>query len=844
MTITPLMKQYFSIKEKYQEAFVFFQVGDFYELFFEDAKKASAILSITLTKRGFHEGNEIPLCGVPVSTIENYTLKLVKNGYIVVICNQTEIAQSGKLVSRDISQVISPGTMIIDQLSEKCCYILFLSIVEKQIKAFFFEFISQKIEYFSFENSITGIDLFFSEFEKYLPKEIIVEEYDEKIFSVIFASKDIKYTSFKENINNIEGEVDFLNRYYLDISYKKNVQLFLYYLNKYHSLLLNSQLTVLSIDKAEFLFLDSSTQRHLELVSNLLDGNSEGTLYSFLNKTSTNMGSRLLHNLILKPLQDINKILERQNIVEELIKNFKIVDCMSDLLKQIGDLERSAYRIKIGRAFYRDYQKILNSIDLINEISSYLYELSLKSEVFKNYYNNINFNDDLVNCLKKYIILDTNLEKLINVESDNELKELNKMVQFQTEIILEFEEKERKRIGIDDILIRQTPLYGYVFEITKSKDKKLPEEFVRVQTLSYKERYTTKDLKDLEIKLINAKEKYKEKENEIYRQVQDIVFNNVKSLCQVAFFLKELDVFLSLAKVSYENNFVRPVFSSDKKVFNVKDAFHPIISNILKGKYVTNNILLNNEEKVWILTGPNMGGKSTFMRQNALIIILAQIGCFVPAKECYMSIFDAIFTRIGATDYVSQGKSTFFVELEEASTICRLATEKSFIILDEIGRGTSTYDGMSIAASILKYLYDEKGSFILFATHYHELYSLLKEEFSWYKVGVAINENDEIVLLYTIKKGRAEESMGIYIAKKIGLDEKIINMAKKYKNELEKSINKNNSFVAAKLFIDEKTNNEIILYKKIVEIIKENNPDETSPKEAHNILINLFQKIN
>lgn len=791
-TPSPLMQQYLPIKEKYPDSLVFFQVGDFYELFFDDAKIASDILSITLTKRGTYNDMDIPLCGIPCHMIETHTAKLVRAGKTVIICDQLEQAQVGKLVNRGVSEVISPATVINENIStnKNSSYILFISFQNNLFNVFFFEFITQNIFSTSFSIDSRGKDCFFSELEKYSPQEIIIDFLAEEKFKDFIKDKRIIYTSWKNNFLYNDFIIKWMNNFNINMELYEICKLFLNFIKHYHENILNLNFNFNFFSSYDYLFLDSATQKHLELCENQSTKNEDGTLFQCINHTATSMGSRLLKKWLLKPSISIDLILKRQKIIKNFISKWYLTQKLYDLLKKIGDLERVCGRIKLKRATYRDYQKILNSNLLIDEIIFLWKEFNFNESFFKEY-ELLNMPDSLKKILEKYIVDENILGKeiKINNQADEELNLLHKMIESQTAIILDYEQKERERTGIADLYIKSTPLYGYVFELSKLKYKELPSDYTRVQTLSQKERYTTQGLKELEYKLLNAKDEYTKREKFLYSMIQDSVYANIDILFDISIKISNIDALISLTKAAHINNWSCPEINLNNRDLEIIDGKHPVISSFVNNSYVSNDLNLNSENKTWIITGPNMGGKSTFMRQNALIVLLTHIGSFVPAKKAIIPIMDAIFTRIGASDNVFQGKSTFFVEMEECETICRMATENSFIVLDEIGRGTSTYDGMSIAAAIINYLSNNKKSYVLFATHYHELNKLLKniEKISWHHVETKFIDKDNYIILYKMLPGISNDSMGIFLAKKVGLNDIVINLANSYKYNLEKN---------------------------------------------------------
>lgn len=844
---TPLMKQYFSIKEKYSDAFVFFQVGDFYELFFDDAKKASSLLSITLTKRGYHNGENIPLCGVPSHMVEVHSMKLVKQGYTVVICGQVEKAEVGKLVSRDVTQVLSPGTLTNDFAAgyEDKNLIYFISENEKEIKIFVFEYITFSVEFVSYKKDFLFKEKFLNLISKRKPKEIYLDKeivevkivLDEYLMNYKFLfEKNLENSFLKKWIEKNKIKEDF----------KETASLFLEYLNKYQNSNLNSDLNSFEYQSKIYLEIDLSTQKHLEIIENNFDGTSKNTLFSVLNKTATTMGTRLLKLWLIHPLQKLNEIKDRQNCVKEFLLNSQLSKLLRKILFEIGDFERLAGRISLKRAFYSDYQRLLSIIPMINEIKEKIFYLN-ENNILSKIISNLWCDKKVYDFLSERIFINKengDEDKFIKPESDEKLNEFSKLINSQNEILLNFEREENKRFGVEDYLrIKSTPLYGYVFEISKTKDNflTLPSEYVCVQTLSQKERYSTPKLKFLENEILGAKEKYKERDKFLFNLFEEEIYKYKKFLMETAKALSELDVLISFSIVAIENNWVLPNINESSNL-EIIGGKHPVIESILKSKFIENSLSLSDEKsKGWIITGPNMGGKSTFMRQNALIIILAHVGSYIPAKSANIPILNSIYTRIGASDNVSLGKSTFYLEMEEAAKICSNANEKSLVILDEIGRGTSTYDGISLAAAILEFLSKKIKPFLLFATHYGELYNLISEDkfISWHHVGIIKNFKNEIKISYLIKEGASFDSMGIEMATSVGMNESVIALAKNYKKKLEKNFFKN-EFESNKnltIFDEEKIEDKNLENaKRFLEILNFTNLDELSPREIYNLI--------
>ncbi len=788
LSATPLMQQYFEIKKNFSDAFVFFQVGEFYELFFDDAERAAQFLGITLTKRGVYKEKPIPLCGVPLHTASHYYLKLVKSGYRVALCNQTEIAQPGKLVQRAVSEIITPATIISEQgLDEKkSSLIAFINSDESHVIIAVVEFILQHVQIVKFEKNASLAALLTAELERIRPDECVIASSLDQMALQMLTKAGYHATCFDDNNNGDEQVDQWMSEHKAELFYKPAVSLFLKYMHRYYPHML-SEYTYSSYESSGFLTIDAASQQHLELVANKVDGLTQGTLYDVLDQTETSMGSRLLRSWILYPLRDHLLISERHLAIKALIDSWHITKQLAVYLKLIGDLERAVGRIRLQRAHYNDYKKIAASLKIINEFKNNAQAI-VNPLLHKNLTAIENFND-LSLLLDHYLPSDTfSDEYKIRPDADSELTKLAQYMHASNEILIAYESKEQKRTGISGLKIRSTPFYGYVIEISKTHNASIPSDYIRVQTLTNRERYTHPELKSIEYEILNAKEAYQKRDQELFEMITEAIYKKSTSLLSAARSCAFYDVLISLAKTAQKYNFVQPIMNNDASKCSITNGKHPVIAINKENAFVPNSLFLSKRSRTWIITGPNMGGKSTFMRQCALICIMAQCGSWVPADHASLPVLDSLFTRIGATDYVVKGKSTFFVEMEESALICAMACKNSFVILDEIGRGTSTYDGMSLAYAIVKYIHEDKQPFMLCATHYHELYDLFMSDttIEWHHAATTKNaETGEIVLLHTIKKGHVSESMGIEIARRVGLPEKVLVMAQKTKEKLE-----------------------------------------------------------
>lgn len=837
--ISPLIQQYLEIKSKYKNELVFFQVGDFYELFFEDAKIASSILSITLTKRGIYNSEHIPLCGVPVHMIEQYYPKLIKKGYIIVICNQIEPVKTGKLVKRGVVDIITPSTIFIDSIDENI-YSLFIKITDTDITLFWFEFSKQEIIYAHYKNTINEILLFNSSFEKHQPKEIFTDQ--ESVTSVhelLPYKKSIKTI----NVSIIENINDFMQKNHLSEIFFSVSLLFLSYLNHYFKNILEGNGLLVKADTQDnFLFLDEATIKYLECTNNLLNNEKENTIYELLDRTKTKMGSRMLKKWILYPLCNQKEILKRQMNIDFFMHHKNIRAEIQMYLSGFGDAEKLFQRIRLKKWRNKDFNALLHFKKQYILFKEYITALS------NSFFSELIFFDiskeliDFIeNAINNDIHLKINEDQLIIKPSFNSSLETKYfLLANQEDAIEEFCQNQKIKTGINELAIKKSPLYQYVFELSKIKEKKytLPDSYIRVQTLTQKERYTSIELQRLSSDIINAQEEYQIEEKKIKEELMDLCNIHINSIYNFIDILSLLDVYLSLAQCADEYQWTKPIITEKGSTLSILSGKHPIASkNSIM--YIANSLLLEKNKKTSMITGPNMGGKSTFMRQNALLILLSHIGSYIPALKSSIPIMEKILTRVGASDNLHQGKSTFFTELEEINTILIAANEYSFIIIDEIGRGTSTYDGVAIAASTVEYLL-KKNPYLLCSTHYHELTKLLIEKnISWQYMD-AIIKNDSIAFLYTIINGVSDNSMGIALAQKIGLPKIVIEKAKNYFNLLHSNSNLNSTTSHNPI-------NEIKIYNKISpyeEILKKlfdkKTMDDISPKEAYIILENIY----
>ena len=786
---TPLMKQYREIKEKYKEYILFFRLGDFYEMFFEDAEIASKVLGLTLTSRNKEKGMNVPLAGIPFHSSKPYIAKLVNNGYKVAICEQTEDPKQTKgLVKREVIQIVTSGTIqdidFIDSKSNN-----YLACITYFNNTYAISFID--ITTGEFKVIETDEDNLVSEIYKIEPSELIFTNsvYD-RINSLI--EKLNINTSIVSKINDSEKFLkDYFNIASLDsfgIYGKKNIidacALILDYIL---TLQFNNELNIQRIEvinKSNFVELSSSTLRNLEISKNQRDKNTYGSLLWVLDKCKSSNGSRKLKQLLQAPLLDIQEINSRFNDIEYLSKEILIREEIRELLDNVYDIERLMGKIIFSNENGKDLISLKNTIESSFKIKN------LWPEKFEN----IDFNSlqDIYKKIDKTILESAPFSvregNMIKSGIDPQLDELRDIMNNGTSILLDIENREKEKTGIKNLKIKYNNVFGYFIEVSKSNIDAVPDTYIRKQTISNAERYITEEIKSYEDKIINSRTKIAEIEYAILKNLSSYIKNFKKIFIELSNILAYIDIIISFTIVSMENGYVKPLFNNNG-IYDIKKGRHPVVERLIGDQiFVSNDIYFDNKERFIILTGPNMSGKSTYMKQIALISIMAQIGCFVPADYANISIVDKVLTRIGASDDIITGQSTFMVEMSEVASIINSATPNSLIILDEVGRGTSTYDGLAIASSISKYIVENINAKTIFATHYHELTDLENRYDNILNYRIEVEEKEgRVNFLRTIIKGGADKSYGIEVAKLAGLPKVIIKESKKILKSLEES---------------------------------------------------------
>ena len=775
MKYTPMIEQYLKIKKEYQDMFLFYRLGDFYEMFFEDAVRASKILEITLTARD-GGAEKIPMCGVPFHSSAGYIDTLVNNGYKVAICEQVSEPGQGKIVERKVVQVITPGTYMNYKNYDENNFLGSAYIKDNNI-------------YFAFCDIMTGdsrctilktMEDLQDEVLKNNIKEVISIEGQKLDISAYITEVQESDNLSKDKTNNLK-----------DKNLKLCADILLDYIEKTQNKDISSLKDFEVYFKAKFVYMTNYSIRNLEVTQNMANGSKKGSLLSIVDKTSTAAGSRKLKNWLENPLLDINEIKNRQEIVGDFVKHYFEKSDVKTSLKEVYDLERISTKVSYNIVSPKELLNLKKTLKQIPQIKNIL--KGFDSEKLVDIANNIDELEDLHDFLEKTIheeagqtVKDGNVIKLgFNEELDsykNASKNGNK-------VLLEIEEREKNRTGIKNLKVGYNKIFGYFIEISKVGLKSVdPTElgYHRKQTLSNCERFISEELKQVEEHIVNSKTKIEELELQLFQDVKIKIHEYIPRLQRVANTLSDIDVFVSLSDVAEEYGYVKPDFN-DNNVIDIVDGRHPIVErNVSADSYISNDCKVEKDENILLITGPNMSGKSTYMRQLALIVILAQIGSFVPASSASLPIFDKIFTRIGASDDLAGGKSTFMVEMIEAKNALVESTANSLLIFDEIGRGTSTYDGIALAQSILEYINNTIKCKTLFSTHYHELTKLENITEGIKNIHVSAKEDHgKLIFLYKINEGPIEKSYGIHVAQLAHLPNDVINGANKILKELE-----------------------------------------------------------
>ena len=825
---SPMMMQYLGIKEQNKDAIVMFRLGDFYEMFFDDAIIVSKELELALTGKNAGAKERVPMCGVPFHSASGYIQKLVDNGHKVAIVEQLTDPGKKGIVERGVVQIVTPGTIFDESMTKnKNNYIACMMIFDFVYTLAFCDITTGEFQVVNIDKKdhLLNNQLASMEVKEIVVKSdctynftdsIMVSHYDNETFNE-------KYRDIFHNIKDLkEIKVSTLLLNYLIETQKRDLE---------HLQMIEE------INNQDFMTMDLYTKKSLELTENSKDHEKYGSLFWLLDMTKSAMGARLLKNYIDRPLLKKEAIEERLDIVEIFTQQFIQRESIKEILKEIYDLERLSSRIAFGNINARDLKWIASSLKVLPELKQQLYS----------------FNEPLTDQLANQIIDLSHITKLIddaiidnppltikegNIIKDHfneELDELRYLRDHGKQWLVDFEQKEREKTGIKNLKVGYNRVFGYYIEVTKGSLDLVKDEFeyTRKQSLSNAERFITPELKDMESKILSAQDKIQKLEYVLFTQVRNEIKKEVHLIQDVSKIIARVDVYQSLAMLASENSYVRPVFNN-QKIMDIKEGRHGVIEKVMgHGKYVPNDVSIDENSPVVLITGPNMGGKSTYMRQVALIVIMAQIGSFVPAKYANLTIFDQIFTRIGASDDLISGQSTFMVEMLEANNALRFASEKSLILFDEIGRGTATFDGMAIAQAMIEYIASEIHCMTLFSTHYHELTFLEDKGLGIQNVHASARvDNDHLVFEYLIKKGRSNKSYGVNVAKLAKLPDEVINRA----NLVLETLEENN--VEDRL-IEEKQVQVIEKESEVEKYLKTIDPMALSPLDALSTLIEL-----
>lgn len=797
MADTPLMKQYKEIKSNFEDSILFFRLGDFYEMFFEDAVKASKELGLTLTSRNKEKNADVPLAGIPFHSADSYITKLVSKGYKVAICEQIEDPKTAKgIVKREVVKIITPGTVVdVEALDAKSNnYLMSILKIENKLGIAYIDITTGEFKVTEVEKDDDFVKLF-NEVNKIEPKEVLVTEdfygeIKEKLDD--FLQKNDSVVTF---VNKVRDSAKYLMEYFEIVSLesygikdkKGIIGAAAMALDYVATMQVEHELTVEKIEFvniSNYAEINAITSRNLELLKNQREKTVYGSLLWVLDECKTSMGTRLLKRFINNPLLNIDKIKKRQEDVQYFIDNILIREDLREKLEDIYDLERLLGKIIFGSENGKDLTALKKTIKSAVEIMKILEN----TDFFKSIDVNILFEcykiiDDSINEDAPFSVREGGI---IKSGYSQELDEIRNIMNSGKDFLLDIEQREREATGIRNMKIKFNKVFGYFIEITKSNLNMVPEHYIRKQTLSNSERYITPELKKYEDTIINSKAKIEDLEYHLFKEVSRKVKEHRKILSKLAERLAYIDVMVSFAVNAIENDYVKPEMSEEYS-FEIVDGRHPVVEKLIgRTDYVSNDTIFTEKESFVVLTGPNMSGKSTYMKQIALISIMAQIGSFVPAGKARLSIIDKYLTRIGASDDILTGQSTFMVEMSEVSNILNNATEKSLIILDEVGRGTSTTDGVSIATAISMYIHDKIGAKTVFATHYHELTDLENKFSHIVNYRIEVDEKQgKVMFLRNIVKGGADKSYGIEVAKLAGLPKEILVESRKILKRLE-----------------------------------------------------------
>jgi DNA mismatch repair protein MutS len=833
--VSPMMRHYMSVKNEHPDVIIFYRLGDFYEVFFEDAVTTSRELELTLTGRNAGLDERVPMCGVPHHAANIYVEKLVEKGYKVGICEQLEDAKNAKgIVERGLTGIVTKGTIMNgDSLLENEFNYIGNVIDFNHCYTLCYTDITTGVIYVSLINH--NPSTLVSEIVSLGLKEVLVESSLDKTITSLLRNQ------FNISISTSDGikEIDEYKYIYSDIEDErliKTINHLITYISDIKMTSLSHLQKAIIKENKNYLKMDIHTKRNLELTETLRLKQRQYSLIWLLDKTKTAMGSRMLKTYIENPLIDIHEINKRYDIVETLLEEFILKEDLKNLLYEVYDLERLSGRIAFGNANARDLLQLKSSLKVLPDIKNILNAIK---------YKDIDTLRDLYNLLEDSIYENPPIGikegYLIKEGYNKELDELKDIRSNGKDFIARFEAEEKEKTGIKTLKIGYNKVFGYYIEVSKGLTNMVKEEYgyERKQTLSNCERYISPVLKEKESMILNAEEKIINLEYELFTLIRDKIKEYIPKLQEIAKVISEIDVLQSFSTVAEENNYIRPILTNDN-IVELKDNRHAVVEKVLTSEYVSNDIIMPKDKNILLITGPNMAGKSTYMRQLAITVIMAQIGCFIPASSATLKVFDAIYTRIGASDDLVSGESTFMVEMNEANNAISNATSNSLVLFDELGRGTATFDGMALAQSIIEYIHDNIECKTMFSTHYHELTDLENNLKHLKNIHVSAHEeNGTVTFLHKIKDGSVDKSYGIHVAKLANLPDKLIKRASDILNVYEKKEKKRDLKIQESLPLDELMMEESKVEKKLKEI----DPMNITPMEALNLLYELKKEI-
>ncbi|HUR83152.1 MAG TPA: DNA mismatch repair protein MutS [Thermoanaerobaculia bacterium] len=872
--LTPMLEQYFEIKRQVPDAILFYRLGDFYEMFFEDAEKAAPLLDLVLTARNKGQEYETPMCGVPYHAADGYIAKLIRHGLRVAICEQTEEAVQGKgLVRREIVRVVTPGTATESSIVEReSCYLVSLVPAESTVGAAYLD-VSTGDFFVTAYGSLSDARLY-DDMARFAPREAIVPRDTDTNGSLT-----IPITAVEPSLFEVRGSHDYLSKHFGTQSLRgfgledDDARIgaaggALRYASASHKRALDHVRALRVDNDADYLQLDAATLANLEVCESRDASRPRATLWSVINATRSPMGTRTLRRWLTRPLKNAATIFDRHDAVDELTRSRAILEPMSARLAKICDLERVTSRITLRTASPRECLTLAESLLAVEELREAMKPLqgpllgSLRDRCWllvtgssgdaspatsnQQPATPAGIVDLIVKTLHPEPALLVRDGGVIADGVDKDLDELRSIARDSKTILLQIEAREKERTGISSLKIRFNSVFGYYIEVSKSNIAKVPLDYIRKQTLANAERYITPDLKELEEKILGAEEKSIAIELRLYDELLGKIAAVSGAILETARAVGEIDALASLSTIAVRNRFVRPQLSEEAELC-IEDGRHPVIEQITSERFIPNHTIVRREDNgIQIITGPNMGGKSTYLRQVALIVLLNQAGSFVPASKARLGLFDRIFTRVGASDQLARGESTFMVEMHETANILNNATDRSLIILDEVGRGTATFDGLSLAWAIIEYLHDNpaRSGITLFATHYHEVTDLAKTKQRVANFNVAVKEwNEQIIFLRKVVEGAADKSYGIQVAKLAGIPQSVIERAREILDTLER---KERDVVEETRKRGPQTRQLGLFSSReqgVVDALREVDLDTLSPREALNVLYELKQKL-